>query len=131
MTKIVADSIRLRLEEEDLRGPWVPLTSEEEEQLRLSGRWPGHNVGGLLQRNYELPSTLLTALRTAAWRVSEGPLAELEEKDLTLYSRDLTLEQMEEREELIKRVYSPPRIVREALERYGPKPAGLREEGGR
>ncbi|MFJ8301283.1 hypothetical protein ACIQ9R_36030 [Streptomyces sp. NPDC094447] len=129
MTRVVADSIRLRLEEEDLRGPWDPLTPEEEEQLRLSGRWPGHNIGGLLQRNYELPSTLLTALRTAAWRVSEGPLGELEEKGLTLYSQDLSLEEMEEREELIERVYSPPRIVREALDRYRSRRAAAEGEG--
>ncbi|MFJ4342610.1 hypothetical protein [Streptomyces sp. NPDC088915] len=129
MTTIVANAISRRLEEEDLQGPWDPLTDEEEELMMLSGRWPGHNVGDLRQRNYELPSSLLKQLRTASWRVSQGPLADLEEEGLTYHSMDMPPEDVERRNELIEKVYAPPRIVREALDRYGPQPTEEEDQG--
>ncbi|MBU3865556.1 hypothetical protein KN815_16160, partial [Streptomyces sp. 4503] len=80
---VVAQAVEQRLAEPDLAGPWRPLTEVEEEELALSGRWPGPNLGvSLSQRNYKLPSELVKRLRTTAWRVSEEPLRELRERGL-------------------------------------------------
>ncbi|MDX3244932.1 hypothetical protein [Streptomyces sp. ME18-1-4] len=57
-----------------------------------------------------------------AVRVGEGPLAELEELGLTYNQPDYEPEEREKRDELIDKVHSVPRIVRQALERYGPWP---------
>ncbi|WP_167163160.1 hypothetical protein [Streptomyces sp. MBT27] len=120
---VVARALKRRLDEEDLRGPWRPLTQEEADRMTLSGRWPGHNPGSLIQRHFTLPADLLTRLRTAAWRVSEEPLSELERLDLWHFSEDMSPEDRELRHEFIAQVYAPPRIVRQALDRYGPQPA--------
>lgn len=120
---IVARAVERRLDEEDLRGPWHPLSPEEQVLASLPGRQPGKNYPGFLKyRAYELPAELVLRLRTAAIRVSEEPLAEMEERGLTYNQLDMTLEDREKREELVERVYSVPRIVRQALERYGPWP---------
>lgn len=80
---IVAAAVEQRLDEPDLVGPWPELTDFEQAGLALSGRWPGPSLGvSMVQRNYDFPSTLVKRLRTAAWRVSEEPLRELNERDL-------------------------------------------------
>ena len=55
--------------------------------------------------------------------MSEEPLSELERLDLWHYSEDMSPEDRELRHEFIAQVYAPPRIVRQALDRYGPQPA--------
>ncbi|AWI32732.1 hypothetical protein [Streptomyces tirandamycinicus] len=120
---IVARAIEQRLEEDDLAGPWRPLTPAEEEGATLMGRGPGKNYPGFLKyRAYELPSDLVKRLRTASIRVSEGPLDKLDALGLTYNRLDLSPEEKDQREELIEKVYSVPRIARQALERYGPWP---------
>ncbi|MET9528212.1 hypothetical protein [Streptomyces coeruleorubidus] len=119
----VERAVRQRLAEEDLAGPWEPLTATEVEFATLAGRGIGKNYPGyLITRTYELPLSLIRDLRTAAIRVSEGPLKELEELGLLYNSLDYTPEEYDKREELVKRVMSAPRIVRQALERFGPWP---------
>jgi hypothetical protein len=121
---IVAQAVEQRLDEPDLAGPWEPLTVAEVEQLALSGRWPGASLGiSMAQRNYSLPTTLVTRLRTAAWRLSEAPMRELEARGLVGAGLVLTEGQKRERDELAERLYPVPRIVREALARYGPATA--------
>ncbi|MEV7840576.1 hypothetical protein AB0O77_25625 [Streptomyces albidoflavus] len=118
---VVGQAVEQRLDEPDLVGPWEPLTEAEAEQLALSGRWPGPSLGvSMSQRNYSLPSGLVTRLRTAAWRVSEAPMRELEARGLVGAGLVLTEAQKEQRDELAARLYPVPRIVREALARYGP-----------
>ncbi|WP_330335619.1 hypothetical protein OHS33_38960 (plasmid) [Streptomyces sp. NBC_00536] len=120
---IVQSAIECRLAEDDLAGPWAPLTQDEEELATLSGRGVGrHYPGSLVSRTYELPYELVKALKTAAVRVSEAPLAKLEEVGLTYQSLDYTAEQQEQRDELLTAVHSVARIVRQGLERYGPWP---------
>ncbi|MFI9366071.1 hypothetical protein ACIG5E_34225 [Kitasatospora sp. NPDC053057] len=123
---LVAASVRRRLEEDDLAGPWAPLREEEELEMELSGRWPGPRVGGLRQRNYALPSDLVAQLRTASWRVSEGPFRELDRLGIRL-AVDTPEELWEVREDLVARLYSPARIVREALDLYPRGASGPRE----
>ncbi|MGW7090050.1 hypothetical protein ACWGH2_42075 [Streptomyces sp. NPDC054871] len=119
----VERALRQRLAEEDMAGPWEPLTAAEEEAATLSGRGFGkHYPGILITRAYNLPPSLVKQLRTAAIRVSEEPLAELEELGLLYQSLDYDMEEQEKRSELVERVFSAPRIVRQALERYGPWP---------
>lgn len=118
---VVGQAVAQRLDEPDLAGPWEPLNEAEAEQLALSGRWPGPSLGvSMSQRNYSLPSELVTRLRTAAWRVSEAPMRELEALGLVGAGLVLTEGQKEQRDELAARLYPVPRIVREALARYGP-----------
>ncbi len=115
--ELVAASLRRRLAEEDLAGPWEPLTEVEELQMELSGRWPGPSIGGLRQRNYNLPSDLVKHLRTASWRLSEGPFAELDRLGIRL-AVDTPDELWDERDRLVRLLHSPARIVRQALDRY-------------
>lgn len=116
-------AVRQRLAEDDLAGPWKPLTVREMEFATLAGRGIGKNYPGfLITRTYELPVSLLTQLRTASIRVSEEPLKEMEELGLLYTTLDYSFEEYEKREELVKRVMSVPRIVRQALERFGPWP---------
>lgn len=123
LDEYVEHAARQRLAEEDLVGPWEPLTAEEEQAATLSGRGIGKNYPGvLITRAYDLPPSLIRDLRTAAIRVSEKPLAELEELGLLYNSLDYDLEEQERRAELVEQVFSAPRIVRQALERYGPWP---------
>ncbi|MFF4647481.1 hypothetical protein [Streptomyces sp. NPDC001389] len=118
---VVARAVEQRLDEQDLAGPWPPLTETEAEELALSGRWPGPSLGiSMSQRNYKLPSDLVTRLRTAAWRVSEEPLRELNARGLVGTGLVLTEAEREKRDELAALLYPVPRIVREALARYGP-----------
>ncbi|GAA0357250.1 hypothetical protein GCM10009540_91980 [Streptomyces turgidiscabies] len=118
---IVAAAVEQRLDEPDLVGPWPELTDFEQAGLALSGRWPGPSLGvSMVQRNYDFPSTLVKRLRTAAWRVSKEPLRELNERDLVGAGLVLTEAQKMRRDELAARLYPVPRIVREALARYGP-----------
>jgi hypothetical protein len=123
LDEYVEQAVRQRLAEEDLAGPWEPLTPEEEEAATLSGRGIGKNYPGfLITRAYDLPPSLVRELRTAAIRVSEGPLEELEAEGLLYNSLDYTEEERVKRDELVEKVFSAPRIVRQALERYGPWP---------
>ncbi|MEU6285010.1 hypothetical protein [Streptomyces sp. NPDC047028] len=118
---IVGQAVERRLDEPDLVGPWEPLAVAEEEQLALSGRWPGASLGvSMVQRNYSLPTPLVRRLRTTAWRVSEAPMRELEARGLVGAGLVLTEAQKLVRDELAARLYPVPRIVREALARYGP-----------
>jgi len=118
---VVATAIERRLAEPDLAGPWRPLTQAEEEELALSGRWPGPSQGlPMSQRNYKLPSGLVTQLRRAAWRVSEAPMRELYKRGLVGAGLSLTDVQKQLRDDLAARLYPVPRVVREALARYGP-----------
>ncbi|MFF0754352.1 hypothetical protein [Streptomyces sp. NPDC004267] len=119
----VEAAVRQRLAEPDLAGPWEPLTGDEEEIVSLAGRGFGKNYPGFLaKRAYSLPVSLVLELRTAAVRVSEGPLAELEALGLLYNSVTYSFEEFEKRNKLVKQVLSVPRIVRQGLERYGPWP---------
>lgn len=121
---VVGEAVRRRLAEGDLVGPWAPLTEEELEGMTLAGRWPGPSGGiRLQQRNYAFPVDLLLQLRTASWRVSEQPLRTLQERGLVGVGLQLSADQLRERDELAKRLYPLARIVREALEAYGPQPS--------
>jgi hypothetical protein len=121
---VVARAVERRLAEPDLAGPWRPLTTAEAEELALSGRWPGPSLGvSMVQRNYKLPAGLVTRLRTAAWRTSEEPLRALRERGL-VGAALLSPAERELRDELAERLYPVPRIVREALARYGPGASG-------
>lgn len=123
LDEYVERAVRQRLAEEDLAGPWVPLSPDEEQVATLAGRGIGKNYPGhLATRSYNLPPSLIRQLRTAAIRVSEEPLAELEELGLLYNSPDYEPEEREARDELVEKVFSAPRIVRQALERYGPWP---------
>lgn len=123
LDQYVERALRKRLAEEDLLGPWEPLTPEEEEIAVLSGRGIGKNYPGYLAtRAYNLPVSLLQQLRTTAIRVSEEPLKELEERGLLYATQLYSGEDYVKREELVEKVMSAPRIVRQALERYGPWP---------
>ncbi|MFC8538027.1 hypothetical protein ACFUJY_29505 [Streptomyces sp. NPDC057249] len=125
LDEYVERAIRLRLAEDDLSGPWEPLTTAEEEEASLSGRGIGKNYKGrgrLVVRTYDLPSSLVNELRATAVRVSEAPLEELEELGLLYNSLSYSEEEREQRDALVERVFSAARIVREALERYGPWP---------
>ncbi|WP_138907323.1 hypothetical protein [Streptomyces chryseus] len=118
---VVAGAVERRLAEADLAGPWRPLSVREAEELALSGRWPGPSLGvSMRQRNYKLPAELVNRLRTAAWRVSEEPMRELRERGLIGSGRVLDDAERELRDQLAARLYPVPRIVREALARYGP-----------
>ena len=122
---VVARAVERRLAEPDLAGPWRPLTMVEEEELALAGRWPGPSLGVTMrQRNYKLPADLVTRLRTAAWRVSEKPLRELRERGLVGSGLVFSDAEKTMRDELSKQLYPVPRIVREALARYGPAASG-------
>lgn len=121
---VVARAVEQRLDEPDLAGPWRPLTADEEDELALSGRWPGPSMGiSMAQRNYGLPSDLVKRLRVASWRVSETPMRELRELGLVGAGLVLSAEQKARRDELAVRLYPVPRIIREALARYGPAAA--------
>ena len=123
LDEFVERALRRRLAERDLAGPWEPLTPEEAQAATLSGRWVGKNYPGrLTTRSYTLPTALINQLRTTAVRVSEDPLRTLAELGLTYNSLSYSAEQRDVREELVARVFSPPRIVRQALERHGPWP---------
>ncbi len=118
---IVASSLRRRLGDEDLAREWDPLTPDELDRLKLSGRWPGPNTGvRLSQRNYDFPADLALQLRTTAWRMSERALAELHEQGLVGSGKRLTEEQRRLRDELALQLYPPARIVRQALTDYPP-----------
>jgi hypothetical protein len=125
LSSIVAAAVERRLDDWDLVGPWEPLTEDERDQLALAGRWPGSrdNNPKLRERNYALPSPLVERLRTASWRVSQPHLEALYERHLV--GRGLLLSQDEEaeRRELIAKLHSTGRIVRQALARFGPRPA--------
>ncbi|MFM9449128.1 hypothetical protein [Streptomyces acidiscabies] len=116
---IVAAAVEQRLAEPDMAGPWPELTEAEEEELALSGRWPGASLGiSMVQRNYKLPSDLVRRLRTAAWRRSEEPMRELHARGLVGAGLVLTDAQRAVRDELAAQLYPVPRIVRQALTRY-------------
>jgi hypothetical protein len=116
---LVAAAIEQRLAEPDMAGPWEALTEAEEEELALSGRWPGPSLGiSMVQRNYKLSVDLVTRLRTAAWRRSERPMRELHARGLVGAGLVLTDAQKAVRDELAAQLYPVPRIVREALARY-------------
>ncbi|MFE7665128.1 hypothetical protein [Streptomyces celluloflavus] len=120
---VVAGAVERRLDEPDLVGPWSPLTERERKEAALSGRWPGPSLGGALsQRHYAMPSELVERLRTTAWRVSQGPLYELRARGLVGAGLVLRGPERAVRAELTARLYPVPRIVREALARYGPGP---------
>ncbi|MFJ9523256.1 hypothetical protein ACIRPK_34075 [Kitasatospora sp. NPDC101801] len=114
---LVAGCLRQRLAEPDLAGPWEPLTEEETLGMTLSGRWPGPAPRTPVRRSYELPSSLVTELRTASWRMSEPSLLRMDRQGL-LYGGHWSDSEAAERERLAQLIYSPARIVREALERY-------------
>ncbi|MCX5199704.1 hypothetical protein OOK31_38505 [Streptomyces sp. NBC_00249] len=116
LATIVAAAVDVRLSAPDLAGPWRPLSDPERDRLALSGRWPGPATDAtLVQRNYALPSPLVERLRTAAWRVSEEPLSELEGLGLVGSGLRLSEDQVETRNRLAARLYPVPRIIREAL----------------
>ncbi|MGW2255096.1 hypothetical protein ACWCXH_33665 [Kitasatospora sp. NPDC001660] len=123
---VVAHALVERLAEPDLAGPWPPLTEAEAARLSLSGGWPGPQSRRTryVQRSYDLPAPLVIQLRTAAWRMSEEPLSRLEALGM-IGPATLGLSEAEqaERARLAARLYPPGRIVREALDRYGPVPA--------
>ncbi|MFF8414924.1 hypothetical protein [Streptomyces omiyaensis] len=122
---VVGEAVRRRLAEEDLAGPWAPLSPAELDRLMLSGRWPGASEGiTLIQRNYRFPSDLALQLRTASWRVSERPLARLYELGLVGSGLRLTQDQKARRDDLARLLYPPARIIREALAAYGPRSNG-------
>lgn len=115
-----------RLQLPDLAGPWLPLTAGERTRLSLSGRWPACLSGcerGTAERAFTLDEKVVLQLRTAAWRVSEPVLKELEEKNLIGPARDLSEEAREERDRLAALLYPSSRIAREAVEDHWPDPS--------
>lgn len=118
-------ALKERLQLPDLAGPWLPLTAGERTRLSLSGRWPACLSGcehGTAERAFTLDETVVLQLRTAAWRVSEPVLKELEEKNLLGPQADLSEEAREERERLAAKLYPSSRIAREAVEDHWPDP---------
>lgn len=116
-------ALKERLQLPDLAGPWLPLTPGELTRLSLSGRWPACLSGcerGTAERAFTLDEKVVLQLRTAAWRVSEPVLKELEEKNLIGPARDLSEEAREERDRLAALLYPSSRIAREAVEDHWP-----------
>ncbi|MEU9796936.1 hypothetical protein AB0E27_41435 [Streptomyces sparsogenes] len=114
-----------RLQLPDTAGPWLPLSRSEQTRLSLSGRWPACLSGcerGTAERAFTLDGDLVLQLRTAAWRISEPVLKELEEKNLIGPQRDLSEEARAERERLAAQLYPSSRIAREAVENHWPIP---------
>ncbi|WP_431776286.1 hypothetical protein [Streptomyces cucumeris] len=112
-----------RLQLPDTAGPWLPLSASERTRLSLSGRWPACLSGcerGTAERAFTLDEDLVLALRTAAWRISEPVLAELEAKNLVGPQRDMSEEARAERERLAAQLYPSSRIAREAIENHWP-----------
>ncbi|WP_030186362.1 hypothetical protein [Streptomyces sp. NRRL S-813] len=121
LESVVALAVEQHLAEPDLAGPWPKLTANEEQRLARAGRWPGTSLGiPMVQRNYKLPNSLVTRLRTTAWRMSEEPLNLLHKRGLVDTSPHLDDDERALRNELAAQLYPVPRIVREALTRYGP-----------
>ncbi|OEV12974.1 hypothetical protein [Streptomyces nanshensis] len=120
---LMGRALEARLQVPDVAGPWLPLTREERQRLSLSGRWPASVSGcehGTVERAFSLDEGLVLRLRTAAWRVSEPVLQELEAKGLTGPRRDLSDEARAERERLAVLLYPSSRIAREAVEYHWP-----------
>lgn len=118
-------ALKERLQLEDLAGPWLPLTAGERTRLSLSGRWPACLSGcenGTAERAFTLDDKVVLQLRTAAWRVSEPVLKELEEKNLIGPQADLSEEARVERDRLAAKLYPSSRIAREAVEDHWPDP---------
>jgi hypothetical protein len=111
--------------QEGLAGPWLPLTAGERTRLSLSGRWPACLSGcenGTAERAFTLDDKVVLQLRTAAWRVSEPVLKELEEKNLIGPQAHLSEEARVERDRLGAKLYPSSRIAREAVEDHWPDP---------
>ncbi|MFE5730212.1 hypothetical protein ACFQ7A_04770 [Streptomyces sp. NPDC056528] len=120
---LMGRALEQRLRLPDLAGPWPPLTPQELARLSLSGRWPACLSGcenGTAERAFTLDADLVLRLRTAAWRVSEPVLLELEDKGLIGPRQDLSEEAREERARLAERLYPSSRIAREAVEDHWP-----------
>ncbi|MCX4885989.1 hypothetical protein [Streptomyces sp. NBC_00847] len=118
-------ALKERLQAEDLAGPWMPLTAGERTRLSLSGRWPAclsRCEHGTAERAFTLDDKVVLQLRTAAWRVSEPVLKELEEKNLIGPHADLSEEARVERDRLAAKLYPSSRIAREAVEDHWPDP---------
>ncbi|WP_274036723.1 hypothetical protein [Streptomyces sp. MMBL 11-1] len=118
-------ALKERLQLPDLAGPWLPLTAGERTRLSLSGRWPACLSGlehGTAERAFTLDEKVVLQLRTAAWRVSEPVLKELEEKNLIGPQADLGEQAREERDRLAAQLYPSSRIAREAVEDHWPDP---------
>ncbi|MFD8026150.1 hypothetical protein ACFV6G_37765 [Streptomyces lavendulae] len=122
---LMGRALRARLQLPDTAGPWLPLTPAELTRLSLSGRWPACLSGcehGTAERAFTLDEDLVLWLRTAAWRISEPILRELEEKNLIGLQRDMSEEARAERERLAAQLYPSSRIAREAVEDHWPTP---------
>lgn len=122
---LMGQAIEARLQLPDTAGPWLPLTSAEQTRLSLSGRWPACLSGcehGTAERAFTLDDDLVLKLRTAAWRISEPVLKELEEKNLIGLQRDLSEEARAERGRLAEKLFPSSRIAREAVEWHWPFP---------
>ncbi|MFJ8855174.1 hypothetical protein [Streptomyces sp. NPDC102437] len=118
-------ALKERLQLPDLAGPWLPLTAGERTRLSLSGRWPACLSGlSTAERAFTLDENVVLQLRTAAWRVSEPVLKELEEKNLIGPQADLSEAAREERDRLAAKLYPSSRIAREAVEDHWPIPQG-------
>jgi hypothetical protein len=125
-------ALKERLQLEDLAGPWMPLTAGERTRLSLSGRWPACLSGcehGTAERAFTLDDKVVLQLRTAAWRVSEPVLKELEEKNLIGPQPDQSEEALVYRDRLAAKLYPSSRIAREAVEDHWPDPEDDQVEG--
>ncbi|MFJ8351297.1 hypothetical protein ACIQ9J_34025 [Streptomyces sp. NPDC094153] len=122
---LMGQALEARLQQPDTAGPWAPLSRAEQTRLSLSGRWPACVSGcehGTDERAFTLDADLVMRLRTAAWRLSEPVLNELEEKGLTGLRSALSEEERAERERLAAKLYPSSRIAREAVENHWPFP---------
>ncbi|MFJ8957314.1 hypothetical protein ACIRO1_45215 [Streptomyces sp. NPDC102381] len=122
---LMSRALTSRLKLPDAAGPWAPLTEEERARLSLSGRWPACLSGcelGTRERAFTLDEELVLKLRTAAWRISEPVLLELEEKNLIGPQLELSEEDREERERLAAKLFPSSRLAREAVESHFPVP---------
>ncbi|MCQ4045832.1 hypothetical protein ACFOSC_27860 [Streptantibioticus rubrisoli] len=122
---LMGQALEARLQLPDTAGPWLPLSRSELTRLSLSGRWPACLSGckhGTAERAFTLDEDLVLKLRTAAWRISEPVLKELEEKNLIGPQRDLSEAARAERERLAELLYPSSRIAREAVEDHWPIP---------
>ncbi|MFF4607801.1 hypothetical protein ACFY12_34310 [Streptomyces sp. NPDC001339] len=122
---LMGQALAARLQLPDTAGPWRPLSRAEQTRLSLSGRWPACLSGcelGTRERAFTLDDDQVLQLRTAAWRISEPVLNEMEAKNLIGPQRDLSEEARAEREQLAAKLFPSSRIARQAVEDHFPIP---------
>jgi len=112
---LVTAAVCRYLQTPDLAGPWEPLTAVELGQMRLAGRWPGPQIGGLVtERQFGFPAEVVLQVRTASYRISEPWLKQLKEEGLVGVKLDA--EDRARRDTLAANLVTPAQIIRRALD---------------